>query len=54
MSFENVTVDELKVGFSSMNTEDIILRNCNLGGTIDGAPSQVTKQDGLFDKDAKK
>ena len=54
VSFENVTVDELKVGFSSMNTEDIILRNCNLGGTIDGAPSQVTKKDGLFDKDAKK
>ena len=54
VSFENVTVDELKVGFSSMNTDDIILRNCNLGGTIDGAPSQVTKHDGLFDKDVKK
>ena len=54
VSFENVTVDELKVGFSSMNTDDIILRNCNLGGTVDGAPSQVTKHDGLFDKDVKK
>lgn len=53
VSFADVTVEELKVGFSSMNTGDIVLKNCNLGGVIDGAPSQVTKKDGLFDNDKK-
>lgn len=51
VSFENVTVEEAQIGFSSMNTADIVLKNCNLGGRVDGAPSQVTKHDGLFDKD---
>lgn len=53
VSFTNFSVEELKVGFSSMNTEGIQLKNCHLGGRIDGAPSQVTKHDGLFDKDKK-
>lgn len=51
VSFENVNVEEAKIGYSSMNTEAIVLKNCNLGGRVDGAPSQVTKKDGLFDKD---
>lgn len=51
LSFDRVEVDEAKVGFSSVNTLDVILRNCHLGGRIDGAPSQVTKKDGLFDQD---
>lgn len=51
VSFTDFTVEELKVGFSSMNTEGIMLKNCHLGGRIDGAPSQVTKHDGLFEKD---
>lgn len=53
ISFENFTVEESRIGFSSMNTLDVILRNCNLGGRVDGAPSQVTHKDGLFDKDKK-
>lgn len=53
ISFENFSVEEAKVGFSSMNTLDVNLRNCNIGGRIDGAPSQVTKKDGLFDADKK-
>ena len=51
ISFENFTVEESRIGFSSMNTLDVVLRNCNLGGRVDGAPSQVTHKDGLFDKD---
>lgn len=53
VSFENVTVEEARIGFSSMNTADIILRNCNLGGRVDGAPSQAAKQDALFEQDKK-
>lgn len=53
VSFENVNVEEAAIGYSSMNTEGIVLKNCNLGGRVDGAPSQVTKKDGLFDKDKK-
>ena len=51
ISFENVNVGEAKVGFSSMNTLDVIMRNCNIGGAVDGAPSQVTKHDKLFERD---
>lgn len=53
ISFDNFSVDETKIGFSSMHTHDIILRNCNIGGRVDGAPSQVTHKDGLFDQDKK-
>ena len=53
VTFEDVTVDEAAVGFSSMHTETVGLKNCNLGGTVNGAPSQVTKHDGLWDKDKK-
>lgn len=53
VSFTNFTVLEAAIGFSSMNTLDVSLRNCNLGGRVDGAPSQVTKKDGLFDGDKK-
>lgn len=49
VSFDNVTVEQSLIGFSSMNTLDIILRNCNLGGRIDGAPSQASKKDKLFE-----
>lgn len=41
ISFEDFSVDEAKVGFSSMHTLDVVLRNCNLGGKVDGAPSQA-------------
>lgn len=51
VSFTDFSVDEAKVGFSSMNTKEITLTNCNIGGRIDGAPSQAAHKDGLFDKD---
>lgn len=41
VSFTNFTVDEAKIGFSSMNTQDINLRNCHIGGRVDGVPSQA-------------
>lgn len=41
VSFTDFSVDEAKIGFSSMNTKDISLRNCNIGGRVDGAPSQA-------------
>ena len=41
VSFKDFTVEEAKVGFSSMNTLDVQLRNCNIGGRVDGAPSQA-------------
>ena len=50
ISFENVSVEECKIGFSSVNTLDIVLRNCTLGGKVDSAPSQVSAKDKLFEK----
>ena len=41
ISFSNVNVREAATGYSSMNTLDITLRNCNLGGTPPGVPSQA-------------
>ena len=48
ITFNNVEVGECKVGFSSNNTEDIILRNCHIGGRVTGAPTQVTEKDNIF------
>lgn len=50
ISFEDVTVEECKIGFSSINTLDVTLRNCALGGKVNTAPSQVTAKDKLFDR----
>ena len=41
ISFRNVNVSKAKTGYASMNTLDIILQNCNLGGSVTGAPSQA-------------
>jgi hypothetical protein len=41
ISFRNVDVGKAKTGYASMNTLDIILQNCNLGGSVTGAPSQA-------------
>lgn len=48
VTFNDVSVDSCRVGFSSVNTEPVTLINCNLGGTVDSAPSQVTKKDNLW------
>ena len=53
ITFTNLTTGESKVGLSSHYAPDVRLSDCNIGGTIDGAPSQVTKHDGLWDKDKK-
>ena len=53
VSFSNVTVEECRVGFSSMNTQPVVLQNCNLGGTVNSAPTQVTKSDKIFDQPIK-
>ncbi len=50
ITFDNVRVDECKIGFSSVNTLDVSLRNCALGGFVGTAPSQVTAKDKLFDR----
>ncbi len=39
ISFENVNVKKAATGYASKNTLEIMLRNCNLGGTADKAPS---------------
>lgn len=41
ISFEEVRVDACKIGFTSMHTLDVVLRNCALGGKADSAPSQA-------------
>lgn len=41
ISFRNVNVGKAKTGYASTNTLDIILQNCNLGGSVTGAPSQA-------------
>lgn len=48
ISFNNVNVGECKIGFSSVNTEPVILTNCNLGGTVNSAPSQAAHKDNLW------
>ena len=50
ISFENVNADACKIGFSSVNAPDVRLVDCNLGGVVNSAPSQVTKSDRLFDR----
>jgi polygalacturonase len=41
ISFRNVNVGKAATGYASMNTLDITLQNCNLGGFVNGAPSQA-------------
>ena len=41
ISFRNVNVGKAAVGYASMNTLDVVLQNCNLGGSVTGAPSQA-------------
>ena len=41
ISFRNVNVGKATIGYASMNTLDVILQNCNLGGSVTGAPSQA-------------
>lgn len=50
ITFDNVSVEQCKIGFSSINTLDISLRNCTLGGRVDAAPSQVTAKDKIFER----
>jgi hypothetical protein len=33
-----------------MNTEPVVLQNCHLGGEVTSAPTQVTKQDKIFER----
>lgn len=48
VSFENVIVKEATIGFSSINTLDVAIKNCSLGGTVNAAPSQAAAKDNLF------
>ena len=50
ISFRNVVVKECKIGFSSMNTEPVVLQNCHIGGQVTSAPSTASKKDKVFDK----
>lgn len=47
--FENVDVEEARIGISLTNTEDIIMKNCNLGGRA-GVPSTAGEKDRIFEK----
>lgn len=48
ISFKDIEVKECRIGFSSINTEPVLMTNCNLGGTVNSAPSQVTQKDNLW------
>ena len=50
VSFENVTVGECRVGFTSIHTLPVTLINCALGGKADAAPSQASAKDKLFER----
>lgn len=50
LSFERIDVGECMIGFSSTNAPDVTLSDCNLGGTVNSAPSQVSKHDKLFSR----
>lgn len=48
ISFKDIEVKECRIGFSSINTEPVLMTNCSLGGTVNSAPSQVTQKDNLW------
>lgn len=48
ITFRHVDVKDCKIGFSSVHTEPVLITDCNLGGTVNGAPSQVTQKDNLW------
>lgn len=41
ITFERIDVKECKIGFSSTNAPGVTLTDCNLGGTVNFAPSQA-------------
>lgn len=49
ITFENVNVDEAKVGICMENTEAITLKNCNLGGYV-VVPTTASNKDNIFDE----
>lgn len=49
ISFHDINVQEAKIGFSSMHAPGVTLSNCNLGGTVNSAPSQASQADKVFE-----
>lgn len=47
--FENVDADEARIGLSFTNTDDIVIKNCNLGGRV-GIPSTASAKDKVFER----
>ncbi len=45
--FENVDIDEVKIGLSFSNTRNVQVNNCHLGGYV-GVPSTASTKDNLF------
>lgn len=41
VTLRDVTVDSCRVGYTATNTEDVVLRDCHLGGRVDEVPSQA-------------
>ena len=54
ISFSNVVVKDCHIGFSSMNTEPVLLQNCHIGGQVTSAPSTASQKDKVFDRAGEK
>lgn len=50
ISFERVTVDSCRIGFSATYAPDVRLTDCHLGGRVQSAPSQAAHTDHVFDR----
>lgn len=48
ITFNRINVNNCRVGFSSTHTEPVTLIDCNLGGTVNSAPSQAAHKDNLW------
>lgn len=48
ISFKNITVNDCRIGYSSVHTEPVTLTDCNLGGVVNSAPSQAAHKDNLW------
>lgn len=48
VSFKNITVNDCRIGYSSVHTEPVTLTDCNLGGVVNSAPSQAAHKDNLW------
>lgn len=48
ITFRNMNIKEAKIGFSSMYAPDVKITDCNIGGTVNTAPTTASSKDNLW------